>query len=59
MKKPTEGEGIRSADGLVKLDAGPPKELEGIICGFGRKFLRSTEPLASSRKAVTAGTCKS
>jgi hypothetical protein len=59
VKKPTAGEGIRSDDGLANVDAGPPKEREGVICGCGGKVVHFTEPLASSRMAVMAGTCKS
>jgi hypothetical protein len=54
VKKSTQGEGIRSDDGLANVDAGPPKDREGVICGCGRKIVHFTEPLA-----VMAGTCKS
>jgi hypothetical protein len=58
LKKPTEGEGIRSADGLANFDAVLSKGLDGLICGCDRFFLHFTETLASSRMAVTAGICK-
>lgn len=57
MKKPTEGEGIRSADGLANFDAVLSKGLDGLICGCAGIFLHSTAALAS-RMAVTAGTYK-
>jgi len=58
LKKPTEGEGIRSADSLANFDAALSKGLDGLICGCAGFFLHFTEALASSRTPVTAGTCK-
>lgn len=56
MKKPSEGEGNRSADGLASFDTVLSKGMDGLICGCAGFFLHFT--VASSCMAVTAGTYK-
>lgn len=58
MKKPSEGEGNRSADGLASFDTVLSKGMDGLICGCAGFFLHFTETLASSCMVVTAGTYK-
>jgi hypothetical protein len=56
VKKPTEGEGIRRADGLADIRAGATTELEGLSCEYGEKVSHFPEPLVSWQMAVTVGT---